>query len=290
MSNNKLTLSNLADKKYTIDFVAKNFNGKHSERKTISFYVNPPFWRGKMAKFIYFALFLTMILYIILKIANLKNVITLKNKLLAKEMEEKNELLKKNIELEKRKNNYLINMSHELRTPLNVIGATQQLIVNLNKTGNISSNELARYMKISDNNLAEEKEIDLIFDTNIEDCIMNFDQDAIERCIINIVGNAIKFTNKNGQILVNLIDSDNTLTIAISDTGSGIPLEKIDSIFDRFSQVVSSKREFTKGSGLGLTITKGLIELHGGTITVTSELDKGSTFTIILPKNTSKAQ
>ena len=334
MSNNKLTLSNLADKKYTIDFVAKNFNGKNSERKTISFYVNPPFWRGKMAKFIYFALFLTMILYIILKIANLKNVITLKNKLLAKEMEEKNELLKKNIELEKRKNNYLINMSHELRTPLNVIGATQQLIVNLNKTGNISSNELARYMKISDNNLkrllniindlidstkmnegiynllleeknivyvieditlslkslAEEKEIDLIFDTNIEDCIMNFDQDAIERCIINIVGNAIKFTNKNGQILVNLIDSDNTLTIAISDTGSGIPLEKIDSIFDRFSQVVSSKREFTKGSGLGLTITKGLIELHGGTITVTSELDKGSTFTIILPKNTSKAQ
>ena len=87
-----------------------------------------------------------------------------------------------------------------------------------------------------------------------------------------------------------MIDSDNTLTIAISDTGSGIPLEKIDSIFDRFSQVVSSKREFTKGSGLGLTITKGLIELHGGTITVTSELDKGSTFTIILPKNTSKAQ
>ncbi|WP_300697416.1 ATP-binding protein, partial [uncultured Clostridium sp.] len=80
------------------------------------------------------------------------------------------------------------------------------------------------------------------------------------------------------------------LTIEISDTGSGIPLEKIDSIFDRFSQVVSSKREFTKGSGLGLTITKGLIELHGGTITVTSELDKGSTFTIILPKNTSKAQ
>lgn len=333
MSNNEITLSNLADKKYTIDFVAKNFNGKHSEPKTISFYVNPPFWRGKMAKFIYFALFLTMILYIIFKIANLKNAITLKNKLLAKEMEEKNELLKKNIELEKRKNNYLINMSHELRTPLNVIGATQQLISNLNKTGNISSNELARYMKISDNNLkrllniindlidstkmnegiynllleekniiyvieditlslkslAEEKEIDLIFDTNIEDCIMNFDQDAIERCIINIVGNAIKFTNKNGQIVVNLIDSDNTLTIEISDTGSGIPPEKIDSIFDRFSQVVSSKREFTKGSGLGLTITKGLIELHGGTITVTSELNKGSTFTIILPKNTNKA-
>lgn len=61
--------------------------------------------------------------------------------------------------------------------------------------------------------------------------------------------------------------------------------EKIDGIFDRFSQVINSKREFSNGSGLGLTITKGLIELHGGDITVTSELGKGTTFTIILPKN-----
>ena len=329
MDDNKITLSNLADKKYTIDFIAQNFNGNISEIESISFYVNPPFWRSKFAQFIYFLLFIVMIIYVSLKIAHLKNAIILKNKQLAKEIEEKNELLQKNIELEKRKNNYLINMSHELRTPLNVIGATQQLIVNLNKTGTISSEELSRYMNISDNNikrllniindlidstkmnegiynllieekniiyviedaalslksLAEEKEIGLIVDTNTEDCIMKFDQDAIERCIINIVSNAIKFTNSYGKILVNIIDSHNTLTIEISDNGSGIPPEKISSIFDRFSQVVSSKREFSKGSGLGLTITKGLIELHGGDITVRSELGKGSTFTIILPKN-----
>ena len=334
MSNNEVTLSNLADKKYTIDFVAKNFNGNKSEIKSISFYVNPPFWRGKFAKFIYFSLFFIILIYISLKIAHLKNAITLKNKQLAKEMEEKNELLQKNIELEKRKNNYLINMSHELRTPLNVIGATQQLIVNLNKSGKISSKELSRYMKINDNNLkrllniindlidstkmnegiysllieekdiiyvieeaalslkslAEEKEIDLIVDTNTEDCIMKFDQDAIERCIINIVGNAIKFTDSCGQILVNIIDSHDILTIEIIDNGSGIPPEKITSIFDRFSQVVNSKREFSKGSGLGLAITKGLIELHGGDITVTSELGEGSTFTITLPKNANKTQ
>ncbi|WP_122639513.1 ligand-binding sensor domain-containing protein [Romboutsia sp. Marseille-P6047] len=328
MHDNEVTPSNLADKKYTIDFIAQNFNGNHSEIESISFYVNPPFWRSKFAKFIYFLLFFIIIIYVSFKIVHLKNAITLKNKQLAKEINEKNEILQKNIELEKRKNNYLINMSHELRTPLNVIGATQQLIVNLNKTGSISSNELSRYMKINDNNLkrllniindlidsskmnegiynllleendiiyvveeaalslkslAEEKEIDLIVDTNIEDCIMKFDQDAIERCIINIVGNAIKFTDSYGKILVNIVDSKDILTIEISDNGSGIPPEKIDSIFDRFSQVVSSKREFSKGSGLGLTITKGLIELHGGDITVTSELGKGSTFTIILPK------
>ena len=114
---------------------------------------------------------------------------------------------------------------------------------------------------------------------------MKFDQDAIERCIINIVGNAIKFTNFCGKIFINIIDSHSVLTIEISDNGSGIPPEKIANIFDRFSQVVNSKREFSKGSGLGLTITKGLIDLHGGDITVTSELGKGSTFTIILPKN-----
>lgn len=133
--------------------------------------------------------------------------------------------------------------------------------------------------------LTEKKGIDLIVDTNSEDCVMKFDQNAIERCIINIVGNAIKFTNTSGKILVNIIDLDNILKIEISDTGSGIPPEKLDSIFDRFSQVVNSKREVSKGSGLGLTITKGLIELHGGNITVTSELGKGTTFTIILPKN-----
>lgn len=114
---------------------------------------------------------------------------------------------------------------------------------------------------------------------------MKFDPAAIERCIVNIVGNAIKFTDNHGQILVNMIDSDDILTIEISDTGIGVPPEKLDSIFDRFSQVVSSKREFSKGSGLGLTITKGLVELHGGEISVSSEFGKGTTFIIKLPKN-----
>ncbi|WP_195999992.1 ATP-binding protein [Clostridium sp. 1001271B_151109_B4] len=329
MNGNKITLSNLTDKKYNIDFIAQNFYGNNSEIKNISFYVNPPFWKSKIFKFIYFLLFFLVIIYVSLKIAHLKNAINLKNKQLAKKIKEKNELLQRNIELEKRKNNYLINMSHELRTPLNVIGATQQLIVNLNKSGGISSKDLSRYMKINDNNLkrllniindlidsskinegfyvllleekdiiyvveeaalslkslAEEKEIDLIIDTNTEDCIMKFDPTAIERCIVNIVGNAIKFTDSHGKILVNIFNSHDILTIEISDTGSGIAPEKIDSIFDRFSQVVNSKREVSKGSGLGLTITKGLIELHGGDISVVSELGKGTTFTIKLPKS-----
>lgn len=175
VNGNKIIFSELSDKKYSIDFVARDFNGNTSEIKNLSFYVNPPFWRNKFSKFIYFALLFVVIAYILLKIAQLKNVITLKNRQLAKEIQEKNELLQKNIELEKRKNNYLINMSHELRTPLNVIGATQQLIVKLNKDGNISSNDLSRYMKINDNNLKRLLNIinDLIDSSKMNEGIYN---------------------------------------------------------------------------------------------------------------------
>ncbi len=99
VNGNKITFSELSDKKYSIDFIARNFNGNTSEIKNFSFQVKPPFWRNKFSKFIYFALLLVIIVYILLKIAQLKNVITLKNRQLAKEINEKIELLQKNIEL-----------------------------------------------------------------------------------------------------------------------------------------------------------------------------------------------
>ena len=138
--------------------------------------------------------------------------------------------------------------------------------------------------------LVEQKGINLIFDTEMEECIMAFDENAIERCIINIVNNASKFTDEGGEILVYISDLDDKIKIDIRDTGSGIPEDSLDTIFDRFSQVVNSKREASSnGSGLGLTITKRLVELHNGKISVTSKVNVGSTFTIVLPK-TSKEE
>lgn len=133
--------------------------------------------------------------------------------------------------------------------------------------------------------LVEQKGVNLIFDTEIEELVMQFDENAIERCIINIVNNAAKFTSEGGEIFVNLTDDNENIRIDIRDTGCGIPKEKLNNIFDRFNQVVNSKREASYGgSGLGLTITKRLIELHNGEIFVESEVGRGSTFTIILPK------
>lgn len=129
----------------------------------------------------------------------------------------------------------------------------------------------------------ESKEIELIIDTDVEEKSILCDKIEIERCIVNLVGNAVKFTNPGGVIEVLIYDLDDKVKISIKDTGTGISKENQKYIFDRFNQVVDEHAETKGGSGLGLTIVKQLIELHNGTISVKSELGKGSEFIIILP-------
>ena len=102
-------------------------------------------------------------------------------------------------------------------------------------------------------------------------------------CIINIVGNAFKFTNAGGFIKVEIKDLIHSVKIEISDNGIGIDKKYHELIFNRFNQVVDPTAEIKKGSGLGLTITKKIIDLHNGDIYVESESGKGSKFIIILP-------
>ena len=105
----------------------------------------------------------------------------------------------------------------------------------------------------------------------------------IERCIVNIVNNAYKFTNYGGYIKVEIKDLDDEVKIEISDNGIGIDKENYEVIFNRFNQIVDPNSEIKKGSGLGLTITKKIIDLHQGKIYVESQVGKGSKFIIILP-------
>ena len=129
----------------------------------------------------------------------------------------------------------------------------------------------------------EEKCINLIIDPEIEEKIIEADPNEIERCIVNIVGNAGKFTKPGGNIEVTIKDLNNFVKIEIKDDGIGIDKDHYELIFNRFSQVVDRNAEVKGGSGLGLTITKKIIDMHGGEIYVESEVGKGSTFTIILP-------
>nr|WP_302418537.1 sensor histidine kinase [uncultured Romboutsia sp.] len=128
----------------------------------------------------------------------------------------------------------------------------------------------------------ERKGIELIIDPEMEEKIIKCDEHEIERCIVNLVSNAAKFTPEGGTIEVTIEDLDEKVKIIVKDTGIGIDKKYHDSIFNRFNQVIDQGAESKGGSGLGLTITKQIIDMHGGQISVESELGKGCKFIIIL--------
>ncbi|MGL4796960.1 MAG: PAS domain-containing sensor histidine kinase [Paraclostridium sp.] len=131
---------------------------------------------------------------------------------------------------------------------------------------------------------ANQQDIDLIFDTELEENLMTFDLDMIERIVLNLLSNAIKFNKKNGTIEVYINKcQDGYLNIGVKDSGIGIPKEKIDSIFGRFDQVKNKSKKEREGSGIGLSLVKSLVELHNGTISVNSNLNEGTEFIISIP-------
>jgi PAS domain S-box-containing protein len=127
------------------------------------------------------------------------------------------------------------------------------------------------------------KSIELIFDTDIEECIVSCDPEKIERVMLNILSNSIKFTKPGGSMTVNMYDKGENIIISIKDTGIGIPNDKLDIIFDRFRQVDKSLTRKQEGSGIGLSIVKSLVELHKGKVSVLSECGKGTEFIIEIP-------
>lgn len=130
---------------------------------------------------------------------------------------------------------------------------------------------------------AKQKNIEVIFDTDIEEKIISFDLDKMERIILNILSNSIKFTKEHGKIEIYIRESNEMLEIEISDDGIGIPQNKLNSIFERFKQVENNTIRSGEGSGIGLYLVKSLVDMHGGHIDVESELGLGTTFKISIP-------
>jgi signal transduction histidine kinase len=130
---------------------------------------------------------------------------------------------------------------------------------------------------------AKVKLINLTMETSLDKKIIACDADKIERIMLNLLSNAIKFTNKQGNIKIKLEDINNMLCISVEDDGIGIPKDKLNSVFQRYRKVETSFTRNREGSGLGLSIVKALVEMHEGTIEVTSEYTKGSKFIVQLP-------
>ena len=130
---------------------------------------------------------------------------------------------------------------------------------------------------------AKQKNIDLIFDTDVEEILIPCDIDIIERIMLNLISNAIKFTKD--CVNINIYNKVDTIIIAVKDNGIGIENENKNIIFERYKQVSKLFTRETEGTGIGLALTKALVEMHHGSISVKSDYGNGSEFIIELPVN-----
>ena len=134
------------------------------------------------------------------------------------------------------------------------------------------------------NKYAEQRNINMVFDTNVEECICAVDPEAIDRIMMNLLSNAIKFSRENGNILVDVNVNTDNITISVKDDGMGIKKEDQDKIFNRFIQATQGEKSEFKGSGIGLDLVSYLCKAHGGKVELISEYGKGSNFIVTIPR------
>lgn len=230
-----------------------------------------------------------------------------------------NELSRELYKMENMRKNLTSDISHELRTPLTSIqthleamidgiwepskerlNSVNEEVIRLSHLVNQLKN-LAKFDSYEDKlNLKNENLTQLIkniiynnesyaLDKNIrikyelEDVNANIDKEKISQVIVNLISNAIRYTNLNGEILIKLYKKSDFIKIIVKDNGIGIPEESLDYIFERFYRVDKSRCRNTGGTGVGLTICKSIVDLHKGKIEVKSKLNEGSEFIITLP-------
>ncbi len=240
-----------------------------------------------------------------------------------------NELIERVDELEEKRRAFVSDASHELKTPLSIIKLLSDSLIQtphpdpqfvkefLNDMGaeverltrivqrllDLTKMDQTSQMKQEFTSvceivsevyeklipLAENKEIAFTLTKPDDDVLIPVDRDSITEAIYNIADNSIKYTEPGGSVKIELMRDLGTLLIRITDTGIGIPKDEIQKIFDRFYRVDKARARDTGGTGLGLSIAMDAVKLHGGYIEVSSEEEKGSTFTIVLPYDSETA-
>jgi signal transduction histidine kinase len=151
------------------------------------------------------------------------------------------------------------------------------------KRDDVHLDEMLLKLKADHEAQAKEKHITYEFDLPPKLPILHADRDKIALTLHNLVGNALKYTLDGGRVTVSAQVEKGRLTVAVSDTGIGIGPEEIDKVFEKFYRCNNPLAAQVKGSGLGLPIAREIARLHGGDVTVESELGKGSTFALTLP-------
>ena len=236
------------------------------------------------------------------------------------------QLLLKNQEVDRLKSRFFANISHELRTPLTLILApvdtllgradaedkaqltlirrhALRLLKLINQLLDLARAEAGRLeLKASLGNIiplakglvfsfqshAERKGIQLRFSSASEVMELYFDREKMEHILINLVGNAVKFTPEGGEVAVKVGFAEGKqgkmVSVEVADTGIGIGPQQLPHIFDRFYQADNSETRAFEGAGIGLALVKELVDLHHGEIRVTSTPGQGSVFQVLLPE------
>jgi len=151
---------------------------------------------------------------------------------------------------------------------------------------NLSNNNIVKVVEdivMSVTNFTDSKGLHIIFDTDTEEKIIACDPEKIERIVLNLMSNAIKFSDKGDEIFVDVKDKNEFVEISVKDNGIGIEEKNLETIFDRFKQVDQSLSRNVEGTGIGLNLVRSIVELHGGSIYAESVFGKGSKFTVKLP-------
>lgn len=320
-----MNYTQLAPGTYTFRVKGSNGDGIWSEEPaTLQITIRPPWYWAWWSKTLY-AMIVLGSLYLLRRyeMGKQQRELEQEQERLAKERNV-NEQLRR---VDQLKDQFLANTSHELRTPLQgIIGLSESLaervpeadqkedlsmIISSGKRLSNLVNDILDFSKLKNfdiqlvqgpvhlrtlvdivlrNNapLARGKSLDLINAIPVDLPAANADENRLQQVLYNLVGNAIKFTEK-GHIKIFAEEKDQMLHVNVEDTGIGIPENKLDAIFQEFEQADGSiSREFA-GTGLGLSISKKLIELHGGTMWVESQVGEGSTFCFTIPISVEKA-
>ncbi|UCH64928.1 MAG: hypothetical protein JSW63_09965, partial [Ignavibacterium sp.] len=307
--------TNLDAGEYVFRVRAANRDGVWNEEgASIKLIISPPFWATTWAYIVY-AIIILSIIYstwkLQLKRIRIKHDYEM-SKFEAEKMHEVDEL----------KSRFFANISHEFRTPLTLVfGPAKDVLektsdpqtkksmgiikrnasrlyslvnqlLDLSKLESgkmkleVSEQDIIPQLKgifLSFTSFAERKKITLKFNTIEENLKVYIDRDKVEKIINNLLSNAFKFTPEGGKIDFIIERLINEVEIRITDNGIGIPKERIDKIFDRFYQVDSSHTRQGEGTGIGLALTKELVELHKGEIKVESKEGEGTTVSVQLP-------
>lgn len=117
------------------------------------------------------------------------------------------------------------------------------------------------------------------------DIAVNADKDKISQVIVNLISNALKYTGKGGKVEISLLEDDQFVKFSVKDTGIGISEADLPYVFERFYRADESRNKLTGGAGIGLTITKSIVEAHKGIISVESRINEGTDFTVKIPKD-----